>query len=241
MRFLLDSSFHVYRAFQCPTFSEIHKREILAHVANYIYIKYTSTTSDLIPKYKSSDDVTVKANSGRIMEDDLTVSYLTLDHSSTQIIAFLQKNDKVVVLVKSQMPVFLVQMLESLDFETPLILQAHPITPNDIYDLVNGLADLAFGNVDLTFVPQEKLTNDSLKEIIVNIPLKDSSRIVDSAPMDAMVLWLTKTTNLNFANLRIKSLESNIVGISANGRIKITGELLDEEMLSILSTICAKF
>lgn len=231
MDLLRDATFHVYKAYQLPTFLEAHTKQIREHVANYIYIKYTSSTSDLIPRYRSADDVNAKVEAGVKRYDAFTISHIAIEPLA-QVVAFIEKDDKVLVLVKSPTPIFLVQMLESLQFSTPLILQLHAITGQDIQRLVNGLAS-ELGTISLTFAPIEKTKGDALKEIMVSIPKEDVERIGGKHPMDAIFDWLAKTTSLKFVNLQTKGLESAALTVT-NGQLRLGGSYSE----SMLSGVC---
>lgn len=251
MKFLLDSKYLLYRAYQLPKFTDAHRDTIASMLANYIYIKYTSTSEDLVPIYSSADDVSVDVTTNTIDDPELQVSYLTTKHEgSTQIVAFLRRNDKVTVLVKSSTPVFLVQMLESLDFETPLILQLLPMTSETMVSVINGLQPLLaednslLGEVNFAFTSPVKLTSDSLKEILVTVPRKDSQRLVkdsDSPPIEALYAFLEKTTTLNFHNLVLANMNCYVVSMDGK-RIRLSGQyLLDSQITTMLCSVCDTF
>lgn len=248
MNFLTGHNYVAYTAYQLPTFTEAHRESIATNVAKYIYLKYTSTTTDLIPRYLSVDDVVVSVNSAIISENDLEISYLTIDHSMTQIAAFIRVHNKVTLLVDLPLPLFLIQMLEALDFDTPLILQARPIISdticlvgNSLEPIVRGEATL-LGEINMTFIPNEKLTNDSLREIIVNVPRKDSRRIVEKStkpPMDAVLEWLEKTTTLKLWNMKATSLDCDLVKITSNHKIAFKDTTFtNTTMLALLVHVC---
>lgn len=249
MKLLIGHKYSLYRAYTLPTFTEAQREYIAGNVARYIYLKYTSTTSDLIPRYLAVDDVAVSVNSQWFTQEGLEVSYLTIDHSVTQMVAFLRKDNRVTVLVDLPLPLFLVQMLEGLDLETPLVLQHIAITNEKIHAVVNSLDSLLrldpslFGEVNITFVPREKLTDDSLREIIVTVPRKDLARIVKNssvAPYDAVLEWVSKTTTLNLRNMDTKSLECDLIAMAAKGRIlfKSKGNLLDTTLGTLFADAC---
>lgn len=250
MKLLLGHKYLAYRSYSLPNFSEAHGAYIARNVAQYIYLKYTSTTSDQVPRYASADDVVVSVNSQAFSQDNVEVSYLTIDHLVTQMVAFLRQNNTVTVLVDLPLPIFLVQMLEALDFETPLILQNRPITSETIRAVVNSIRSLVsidphiLGEVNITFAPRAKLTEDSLKEIIVSVPRNDSKRIVEnnkSDPFDAILEWLKNKTTLDLRNMNVKSLECDLLSVSAQGRIvfKPKSNLTDSTVASLFSEVCA--
>lgn len=252
MKFLLDYGFLVYRAYQCPVFTEAHKLLILSHIASYIYLKYQSSSSDLIPKYKSSDDVQVTVTSGNSIYSETEISYLFIDEESVQVVAFVKHADGIIVLIKSHMPLFLAQMLESLDLELPLVLQSLPVTNRRIHLVINNMGELVaedsscIGNVDIVFTPKEKLFGDSLREIMINIPSKDSRRILKDStlpPLKALMDWLTSQTSLQFSNLVLKKFECQILSIQISGHLTISsgGLLLDGKIAEILAIICNSF
>lgn len=252
MKFLLGHKYQAYRAYVVPNFTESHKESIASNVARYIYLKYTSTTSDLIPRYLSAEDVMVAVNADRLTVDGLEVAYLTIDHAVTQVVAFFRQENHITVLIDLPLPVFLVQMLESLDFETPLILKAMPITNQTIHTAINSLRSLVeaepsmLGELSLTFVPQVKLTNDSLREIIVSVPRNDSKVLVlntESGPLLAILAWLEKTTTLKLQNMNIKSVDCDLLSITSGGKIAIKPDdtLADSTVGELFSEICKLF
>lgn len=252
MKFLLDHAFLVYRAYQCPIITEAHKQLIQSHIASYIYLKYQSSSSDLIPKYKSSDDVRVTVTSGNLTATGTEVTYLIIDEDLVQMVAFVKHADGFIALIKSHMPLFLIQMLESLDLDTPLVLQSLPISSKHIHLVVNNMGDLVsedpncIGNVDLVFAPKEKLFGDSLREIILTIPSKDSRRILKDtklSPLKALISWLTDQTSLQFSNLLLKKFDSQILSIHISGRLTISSDrvLLDTTTAQVLAILCKSF
>lgn len=244
MKFLLGRKYIAYRAYTLPKFTESHLELITANVARYIYLKYTSTTTDLIPRYLAIDDVLVAVNSDRIVQNDLEIVYLTIDHSMTQVVAFFRKNNKIVVLIDLPLPLFLVQMLEALDFDTPLILQAIPITSETVHSVTNSLGPFLrldstqFGEMSITFAPREKLTDDSLREIVVTVPLRDSKRLIrdsKSAPLEAILEWITKTTTLKLQNMHAKSIDCDLFSISTRGRLTLKpNDTLTDSTLGVI-------
>lgn len=250
MDFLSGHNFLVYSAYQLPIFTDIHRQSIAANVARYIYVKYTSTNTDLIPRYLAVDDVVVSVNAGIISESNLELSYLTIDHSVTQVVAFLRKDNIITVLVDLPLPLFLIQMLEALDFDTPLILQSQPITSDTIHHVVNSMQPLVsveaglLGEINMTFSPQEKLTNDSLREIIVTVPRKDSKRILEkssSPPLDAILDWLMKITSMKLRNMKAISFDCDLVKVTVGHRITFKDTTFSNTtMATILANVWGK-
>lgn len=250
MDFLSGRNFLVYSAYQLPLFTDVHRQSIAANVARYIYVKYTSTTTDLIPRYLAVDDVVVSVNVGIISESNLELSYLTIDHSATQVVAFFRKDNIITVLVDLPLPLFLIQMLEALDFDTPLILESRPITSDTIHHVANSMQPLVsveaglLGEINMTFSPQEKLTNDSLREIIVTVPRKDSKRILEkssSPPLDAILDWLMKTTSMKLRNMKAISFDCDLVKVTVGHRITFKDTTFSNTtMAAILATVWGK-
>lgn len=251
MKFLLDQSFLVYRANQLPIFTAFHRERAAFLVASYVYTKYTSTTTDVIPKYRSEDDVDVTANSHILETTDLNFSYMTIDApSSTHLFIFMKAGDEVIVLIQSSMAVFLVQMMESLDFSTPLILHPLRITSKLITKLINGLHPLTLedssilGEINLAFAPPIKLSSDHLKQILVTVPRDDSKRLfrdLQDPPMNVICAWLEKATTLKFHNLSLRSVACDVLTVTTS-KLKISGLLLHEHAInSILIAICETF
>lgn len=248
MNFLGGHNYVVYKAYQLPTFTETHRESLAANAASFIFLKYTNTTTDLIPRYKAVDDVVVSVNSGIATEGGLEISYLTIDHSKTQVVAFILKDNKVTVLIDLPHPIFVVQMLESLDFDIPLILESCPITSETIHHVVNSLHLLIgpestlMGEINMTFAPPEKLTNDSLRELIVTVPRKDSTRILakrNSPPLDAVFDWITKTTSVKLGNMKAIQFDCDLVKITAGHRITFKDTTFSSTTLAaILANVC---
>lgn len=246
MRFLLDQNFHVYKAQHAPKFTQKHLSTIQTLSANYVYNKYISTTADIIPKYDSVEDVEIGVNADSISQGDLEVTYVTIKHgSSSQMACFVRDNETVLALLKSGAPEFLVNLLESLDFDQPLLLRPQPVGSGGILTLVDAMApvlaaDLGImGNIDITFTPREKLKKDSLKEILINVPRKDSCRLLEGSdrPMHTLSLWLTKATSVKFRNMETKTFTSDLICISKNGRIRLIGDhILDDDAATQLVT-----
>lgn len=246
MRFLLDQNFHVYKAQHSPVFTQSHLSTIQTHSANYVYNKYISTSTDVIPKYDSVEDVEIDVNADSVTQGDLVVTYVTIKHgSSSQMACFVRDKDFVLALLKSGAAEFLVNLLEALDFEKPLLLRPQPVGSEGIQTLVDAMApvlvaDLGImGNIDITFTPKVKLKKDSLKEILINVPRKDSCRLLEgsSQPMHAIVLWLTKATSVKFKNMETKTFTSDLICVSKNGRIRLIGDnILDDESATTLVT-----
>lgn len=249
MNFLGGHNYAVYTAYQLPTFTETHRASVTANAASFIFLKYTNSTTDLIPRYKAVDDVVVSVNSGFATEGGLEISYLTIDHSKTQVVAFILKDNKVTVLIDLPHPFFVVQMLESLDFDVPLILESRPITSETIHDVVNSLHPLVstetalMGEINMTFAPPEKLTNDSLRELIVTVPRKDSKRILgksNSPPLDAVLDWITKTTSVKLGNMKAIQFDCDLVKITVNHRIAFKDTTFSSITLAaILANVCS--
>uniref|UniRef100_A0A0L0NXI2 Uncharacterized protein n=1 Tax=Candidozyma auris TaxID=498019 RepID=A0A0L0NXI2_CANAR len=246
MRFLLDQNFHVYKADSVPTFTKSHLATIEDYTANYVYNKYISTTTDTVSKYESVEDVEIDVNADLINEGDLTVSYVYIKHGlASQMACFIEINKNVLALLKSGAPEFLVNLLEAVDFDKPVLLRPQPVNSEGIGALVDSMApvlrvDLGImGNIDITFTPKVKLQKDSLKEILINVPKKDSSRLLKGSekPMQELVLWLSKATRVKFQNLETKTFTSDLICISKNGRIRLVGDnILDDASATTLVT-----
>lgn len=246
MRFLLDQNFHTYKAHNAPVFTQSHLNTIQTLSANYVYNKYISTTADIIPRYESVEDVEIGVNADKVKQGDLEATYVTIRHgTSSQMACFVTDNGAVLALLKSGAPDFLVNLLESLDFNQPLLLEPQPVGSEGIWKLVDAMAPVLashlgiMGNIDITFVPKEKLQKDSLKEILINVPKKDSSRLLEGSkkPMYTISLWLSKATSVRFRNMETKTFTSDLICISKNGRIRLIGDnILDDDAATQLVT-----
>lgn len=252
MKFLLDQPFLVYRAYQCPVITESHKSLIRSRIASYIYLKYHSSSSDLIPKYKSTDDVSVTVTSGNLTDSGTEITYIVIDEDVVQVVAFVKHADGIIALIRSHMPLFLIQMLESLDLEIPLVLQSLTISTKTIYTVIDNMHQLVrvdpncIGNVDLVFTPKEKLLGDSLREILITIPGKDTRRILTDTqllPLEALTSWLTDQTSVQFSNLFLKKFDSQILSLHTPGRLAIASDHLSLEttIAQVLAILCKSF
>lgn len=252
MKFLLDHAFLAYRVSQFPIITNVHKTLIQSRIASYIYLKYLSSSSDLIPKYKSSDDVDVTITSGNVSASDTEVTYLIINEELLQMVVFVNYAGGVIALVKSHMPLFVILMLESLDLDTPLVLQSIPISTEIIHKVVDGMDQIVqedpncFGNVDLLFLPKEKLFGDSLREISLYIPSRDTKRIIKSTqlpPLKALLSWLTDQTSLKFSNLTLRKFDSQLLSIHASGRLSLIEDrlLLETTIARVLGILCESF
>ena len=251
MKFLLDHNFRVYKTYLCPIITDAHESIIHSHIASYIFLKYQSQTSDLVPKYKYAEDVKVTVTSGHLAESDVEVNYVIIGHDLTHIIAFVKSDESFIALIKSHTPLYVLRILESLEFDKPLILQPLSITSPVIFSLVDHLESLVvedprvLGDIDLAFSPKEKLIGDSLKELIVRVPYKDSSRLLKDRklpPMQTLVDWLTEQTTLNFSNLLLTKFSSKILNVHQD-HLTIVGVdfPLDNTIAELLKTFCITF
>ncbi|OBA21553.1 hypothetical protein METBIDRAFT_12047 [Metschnikowia bicuspidata var. bicuspidata NRRL YB-4993] len=225
LAFLRDRGFRVYKANQLPTLSVAHQDFITSLVAKYFYTKYTKSTNDLIPRYKSAEDVKVAVRSEKSVLGELSLLHLSIEHGlSMQTVVFIQNAQKTVSLIRLPIPLFLVEVLESLDLDLAFALQPVALTHDFVHKYVNGLKILisedpsVMGQIDLVFSPRQALTGNSLRNILVTFPKEDSSSILqkESPPLDCLYDWLAKTTTLKFKNLDVSSFSSRLVAIKTN-------------------------
>ncbi|GEQ67778.1 hypothetical protein JCM33374_g1443 [Metschnikowia sp. JCM 33374] len=237
LAFLRDKGFRVYTANQYPSLSVPHKAFIESLVAQYFYTKYTNSTSDLIPRFKSAQDVHVSVTTETLSLQDLRLLHLSVVHgSSTQTVVFVAHNDTYLALIRSPSPVFLAEVLESLSLDRPLSLRPLKLTHEFITGYVNGLGALldpsgegsdgtgeepstvGFGPVAMSFVPRKPLTGASLKEICVEFPKEDTSRILrkGTPPLDCLYEWLKRTTTLQFQNIDLATFSCGLFTFRAN-------------------------
>lgn len=241
--FLRDTVFRVYRTNQLPTLSVSHKDLITSLVAKYLYTKYKNSNNDLIPRFKSANDVKVNTVIESSELQQFTFLHISIEHGpSTQTVVFIQKNDKFISFIRLPLPLFLVEVLESLDLENPLALEQCSLTSEFITTCVNGLNTddpSAFGQIDLSFLPKKALTGNSLKEIKISFPREDSNKILrkKDKPLDCLYDWLEKTTTLKFRNLDLSSLSCSIIAIKSN-TVSILCPLVPEtQVVGLLTTI----
>lgn len=242
MKLLLDHNYYVFTASVFPALTQGHLIRIEEKMADFVYHTYLSTTTDQIPKYKSSADVDVSTNAGNFTIDELNINYITISHGSrSHMIFFITNGENTVVFINSKHPQFLVSLIESLDFQDPVILKSSPISSSQIPHVVNSLEKListdplVLGNIDITYSPKQKLTNDLLKELLINVPAKDSRRLFKEKQMalDAILSWLQKTTTLDFTHLDILAFTSDFLSISKNGRIRLASDNLNTETMKL--------
>lgn len=238
MNTLLDHNFYVYTSTSFPNFSNSHVVEIEEKMANFFYHQYLSTTADIIPKYKSVGDLEVEVNCGNFTSENIESSHVTINHGSkTQRLVFITNNEVTLFLINSRNPEFLIHMVESLDVPEPILCQPSPIVRGKLVSFMNSLNSILeqhpqlMGDMDLTFSPKQKLTNDLLKEIIINVNATDSERLIkqNANIYDSIVGWLKESTTLDFTHLNLMACTSNFLSVSKNGRIRISSDRLGGE------------
>lgn len=246
MLFLARATFTVHKSSVFQIFNSDHASFIKQQFARYIYARYSANTDDLEAKYKRVDDVPVTVNFNVVDGGNVEVSYLSVVAERTHLVAFLRKDSHVVVVIKLSTPLFMNQLLELLDTDTPIILRPILVSPIEI---VNSFSSVArqlphlFGEVDIVFVPHKKLTDDSLRNIAVNFPAKDFESIVKKAfeedipALDAIFSWLTKSSSLKFEHLNIKRFSSSIVHIERD-RLTFQNVESDSQMDELLACLC---
>lgn len=246
MLFLARATFAVYKSSIFQIFTSDHAGFIKGQFARYIFARYSSNTDDLEAKYKRVDDVPVTVNFNIVDGGNVEVSYLSVVAERTHLVAFLRKGSHVVVVIKLSTPLFMNQLLELLDTETPIILRPVLLSPVEIvnsFSIVARKLPHLFGDVDIVFVPHRKLTDDSLRNIAVNFPSKDFEALLAKASEDntlaleAVFGWLTKNTTLKFEHLKIKSFASSVVHIERD-RLTFRTVESDSQMDELLACLC---
>lgn len=229
MDYLLGQYFQVFRANSFRPFEHDDTANFLRVMARYIYSKYTSTTSDLIPRYHSEADILVTAHTQRDTQPNMDISVLSMQASGSHIVATIAYEQLVIVLIHLQFTTALVEMLEAQSRLPIVVLNAvRPRIDNIVASLASGIRHnpALLGNITITFCPRQKLENDSLREVILSIPLNDSKRILSGAedPLGSIFAWMQKTTGLKLQDMQIKAFDSRIFLIRGQ---KVQLELTD--------------
>lgn len=249
MENVLDHEFRLYRCYQLPTFTETQREHLSSLVAQYLFLKYSSATTDPSPKYRKAEDIKVVANSAKEYHDGVGLSCLTLKHAlASQVVVFIENGSRHIALVKSSTPIFVVQALESLDSEVPLILSPIKVLTASILECFNEFERAVSGNasslgdVELTFSPSKPLKDNSLKEMIIEIPLRDMREInaitgQSLKPIERVLRWLERTTTVKFENLETRGFRCALVAMSVD-RLKFARSIpLDLVAKFVIATI----
>lgn len=249
-KLFLDQTFKLYKSNDVlPELSE----QQLDYIANII-CKYLFQTlsNDIISDYKSytslRPDCKLTNNSKRF--NKFIITYVSIRFNGLlprQTIIFinrLENKDKTeefstLVMVKTTnlaVLTLLIQAIENLSTETPIIIKELKLAENSIKLILNNLSKSLLsinnyseiiGDVELIYQTGHLVSNDSLRNIIINVPEKDIKGLSNSQGLIDNVNEFLKTSSLlNFNNIPLIRFTSRLINLSQEGKLKISSDKL---------------
>lgn len=247
-KLFVDQTFRLYKSnTSLPELSQEEINYIKTLVGKYLF---HSVSNDIINSYSTYKDfvpgIKVVYDRGDLRDvrfTSITASYPSLLPKQT-LIFVSEYNDhnyslsmqyRTLVLVRStnaSLAEIIMQGIQNLNLETPMVLRPLNLPSNCVPRVIDKLStqllnfDLfceAIGDLELTYQLTPLVTNNSLKDIIINISRSDLKTLDKSrGVIEGINTFLKRNTLMEFRNMPLVRFVSSLLNFSQDGKLKMS-------------------
>ncbi|CUM45596.1 uncharacterized protein AC631_02374 [Debaryomyces fabryi] len=263
-KLFLDQTFKLYKSNDTlPQLTQPQLDYVSTIICQYLF---QTLANDIISEYRSYQDLFLdfKITHSVRQFNQYTITYISVRHRGLlprQTIIFIKSpnnNDKnrpfnTLVMIKAtnaSLLSVLIQAIENLATEFPIIIRELKFTEEYLSLIIDnvssGLTSInnyaeVIGDVELIYLTNHLVSNDSLRNIIINIPEKDIQNLADSKGLISNINgFLKRTSQINFNNIPLIRFTSRLINLSREGKLKISSDKLhlvrDMEFNDYIST-----
>mmetsp|Transcript_4866 Transcript_4866/g.4867 ORF Transcript_4866/g.4867 Transcript_4866/m.4867 type:complete len:299 (+) Transcript_4866:228-1124(+) len=244
----LDQTFKLYKSNDTlPQLTQPQLDYISTIICQYLF---QTLANDIISEYRSYQDLFLdfKITHNVRKFNQFTITYVSVRHRGLlprQTIIFIKSpnsNDETrpfttLVMIKATNASLLsviIQAIENLETEFPVIIRELKFTEEYLNLIINNLSSgltsmnnyaEVIGDVELIYLTNHLVSNDSLRNIIINIPEKDIQNLADSKGLVHNINeFLKRTSQINFNNIPLVRFTSRLINLSKEGKLKISSD-----------------
>lgn len=249
-KIFLDQTFKLYKSNDAVPKLTQTQLDYISHVTcQYLF---DSLANDIISDYKEYQDLLhdFKITNDSRHSDRFNITYISIRHRGLlprQTIIFIKGVDdtegpqlfNTLVLIKttnSSLLKVLIQAIENLPTEIPIVVRELKFNEKYLNWIVNNVSTSiqslenhaeVMGEVELIYQTNHLVSNDALRNIIINIPEQDIQHLSDQNGLIHNINdFLKQTSEINFNNLPLVRFTSRLINLSQDGKLKISSDKL---------------